>query len=113
MWKTDVMVAVAPGASTPRVHGNAVVQAPLFEVNVSPVGVGSFTTTPTAVDGPMLLTTVVNVMSVPAVAQPELAVLLSWMSAAGVLAGVSVAVSSAGGGSVVVWGGVALGLLVA
>src|SRR5262249_61536933 len=105
MWKTDVMVAVAPGASTPRVHGNAVVQAPLFEVNVNPVGVGSSTTTPTAVDGPTLLTTVVNVMSVPAVAEPELVVLPSCTSAEGVMAVVSVAVSSPGGGSVVPAGG--------
>src|SRR5262249_53697534 len=94
-----------------RVHGNAVRQAPLFEVNVSPVGVGSSTTTPTAVDGPTLLTTVVNVMSVPAVAEPELAVLPSCTSAEGVMAVVSVAVSSPGVGSVVSAGGGALALL--
>src|SRR5262245_762665 len=111
MWKTDVMVAVAPGARAPRVHGNAVRQAPLFEVNVSPVGVGSSTTTPTAVDAPTSLATGVNVMSVPAVAEPELVVLPSCTSAEGVMAVVSVAVSSPGVGSVVPAGGVTLALL--
>src|SRR5262249_22307973 len=112
MWNSEVMVAMAPGASVPRVHGNAVVHAPVFEVNVSPVRVGSSTTTPAAVDGPTLLTTVVNVMSVPAVADPELAVLLTCTSAAGVMAVVSVAVSSPGVGSVVPAGGVTVAPLV-
>ncbi len=111
MWKTEVMVAVAPGASVPRGHGNAVRQAPLFEVNVRPVGVGSCTATPTAVEGPTLVTTVVNVMSLPTIAEPELAVLLTCTSAEAAMAVVSVAVSFPGTGSVVPAGGATVAVL--
>src|SRR5262245_10961429 len=111
MWNSEVMVAMAPGASVPRVHGNAVRQAPVFEVNVNPDGVESSTTTPTAVEGPTLTTTVVKVMSVPAVTEPGLAVLLTCTSAEGAMGVVSVAVSSPGVGSVVPTGGVAVAVL--
>ncbi len=53
------MVCDAPGASEPKEHGNGDVHAPLLETKVRPLGVGSFTTTLVAVDGPALLTTIV------------------------------------------------------
>src|SRR5206468_2581775 len=63
-----VMTACWPGARVPRLHGNAVVQAPALETNVRPAGAGSSTWTPVAVSGPRLATVRVAVMSVPAVA---------------------------------------------
>ena len=37
------MVRVAPAGTVPRLHGNVVTQAPAFETNESPAGVGSLT----------------------------------------------------------------------
>ena len=54
-----VMVLTAPAASVPSAHGEAVVQAPAFDTNVRPGGVGSVTVTATASDGPAFVTTVV------------------------------------------------------
>jgi hypothetical protein len=45
----------------PRLQGNAVVQAPVFETNVRPAGVGSLTTTLPAEAGPLLTTVIVYV----------------------------------------------------
>ena len=53
------MVRVAPTASVPRAQGYAVVQAPLVETNVRPVGVGLFTVVSAATEGPRFVTTVV------------------------------------------------------
>ena len=57
--KVAVIVRVAPAGTTPSVHGKAVVQAPVFDTQVSPAGVGSRTTTPAASDGPVLVTVIV------------------------------------------------------
>ena len=53
------MTRCCPAASDPSAQGNTVVQAPLFETNVSPVGVGSLTVTFSAVAGPLLVTVMV------------------------------------------------------
>ena len=47
-----VIVAELPFAIEGIVQGNGVVQAPLFETNVRPAGVGSLTITFAAADGP-------------------------------------------------------------
>ena len=57
--KVAMIVRVAPGGSVPRLHGKAVVQSPAFATNVRPAGVASLTTTPTASDGPVLVTVIV------------------------------------------------------
>ena len=54
-----VIVTDEPAARFPIVQGNAVVHAPLFEVKVMPAGVGSLTTTPVALDGPLFVTVIV------------------------------------------------------
>src|SRR5262249_30077018 len=54
-----------PGSSVPKAHGKAVVQSPVVEMKVSPEGVGSFTETSTAEDGPALGTTSVSTTSFP------------------------------------------------
>ena len=56
----DVIVAVWPALSVPRLHGYAVVHAPLLETNVRFAGVGSDTVTPVAVDGPLFVTAIVK-----------------------------------------------------
>src|SRR5262245_62205318 len=63
-----VMMRVAPAASVPSAHGNAVVQSPAFDTNVSPAGAGSSTTTAGAVDGPTFVTAIVEVSGVPGTA---------------------------------------------
>ena len=63
-----VITRVAAGASVPSAQGNAVVQSPLFETNVSPAGVGSETTTSRASDGPLLTTVTVYESGAPATA---------------------------------------------
>ena len=57
--KVAVIVRVAPAATTPSAHGKAVGHAPVFDTHVNPGGVGSLTTTPTASDGPVLVTVIV------------------------------------------------------
>jgi hypothetical protein len=47
-----VIVRVAPGGTVPSAQGNAVVQSPAVLTKVSPLGVGSFTVTLAALDGP-------------------------------------------------------------
>src|SRR5262245_21498251 len=60
------MVRDAPGASVPAsVHGNAVVQSPALDTNVSPAGVESLTVTPVATDGPAFVTTIVYTALLP------------------------------------------------
>ena len=54
-----MIVPTAPAASVPSAHGKAVAQAPAFDTNVRPGGVGSVTMTATASDGPAFVTTVV------------------------------------------------------
>src|SRR5205085_6356862 len=56
----DVIVAVCPFVSVPRLHGYALVQAPLLETKVRFAGVGSDTVTPVAVDGPLFVTAIVK-----------------------------------------------------
>ncbi len=51
-----VIVRVAPAVTVPTAQGNAVLQAPLFEMKVSPAGVGSATETAAASLGPLLVT---------------------------------------------------------
>jgi hypothetical protein len=53
----------------PRLQGNALVQAPVFETNVRPVGVGSLTTTLPAEAGPLFTTVIVYVMFWPGLAE--------------------------------------------
>jgi hypothetical protein len=50
-----VIVRVSPGARVPSAQGNAVVQSPLVEANVSPLGVAFATLTASASDGPLLV----------------------------------------------------------
>ena len=50
------MVRVWPEASAPRLQGNGVVHAPVFETNVRPGGVGSSTVTSCAAAGPAFVT---------------------------------------------------------
>jgi hypothetical protein len=57
--KVLVMVPVWPEAIVPKLQGNAVVQAPAFDTNVNPEGVGSLTCTEQAAPGPLFVTTVV------------------------------------------------------
>ena len=57
--KVAVIVRVAPAGTTPSAHGKAVVQASVVDTNTRPVGVASFTTTPAASDGPLLVTVIV------------------------------------------------------
>ena len=59
MAKVAVIVRGAPGGSVPRAHGKAVAQAPAFETNVRPGGVGSVSVTPAASDGPAFVTVIV------------------------------------------------------
>src|SRR5262245_14640774 len=54
--KVVKMICDAPAASGPRVHGKAVVQAPLLDTNVSPAGGGSVTVAPATSDGPLFVT---------------------------------------------------------
>ena len=57
--KVAVIVRVPPAGTTPSVQGKAVVHAPVVDTQVNPGGVGSRTTTPTASDGPVLVTVIV------------------------------------------------------
>jgi hypothetical protein len=56
--KVAVIVRVTPAGIVPRLQGNAVVQSPAFDMNVSPAGVGSLTVTDAASDGPALVTVI-------------------------------------------------------
>src|SRR5437762_3539154 len=90
------MRAVCPTVSVPRLHGNAVVQAPLFETNVRPAGVGSVTTTFAALAGPLLSTSIVKFTKPPGFALdgPVLAMLTSaFVGVTGVLLIVVVALA--------------------
>ena len=49
----------APAGTVPSAHGKAVVQSPAFDTKVSPAGVTSVTTTPSAFDGPAFVTAIV------------------------------------------------------
>ena len=49
----------APAGTVPSAHGKAVVQSPVFDTQVSPVGVTSATTTLSAFDGPAFVTVIV------------------------------------------------------
>src|SRR5215831_13511783 len=102
-----MIVTLAPAARVTRVHGKAVVHAPVFETKVSPVGVESVTTTFVAIDGPLLLTVIVNGTLVPAMACSG-PVFSTATSAAAVIVLVSVALLFAGAGSGVSAGGVTL-----
>jgi len=54
-----LIVAPAPGARVPMLHGNDVQNVLLTGPAVVPMGVGSFTCTPVAVEGPLLITLIV------------------------------------------------------
>ena len=55
-----VIVRVAPAGTAPSAQGNAVVQSPAFDTNVSPAGVGSVRDAPPAAsDGPSFVTVIV------------------------------------------------------
>jgi len=56
-WNVAVIVDDAPAARPPRVHGKPAPHKPPPGTNVRFVGVGSFTTTPTASEGPLFVTT--------------------------------------------------------
>ncbi len=53
-----MIVRVAPAATVPKAQGKAPLQAPLFELNVSPAGVASATDTAPASLGPLLVTVI-------------------------------------------------------
>jgi hypothetical protein len=59
---------VVPFAIVPRAHGNAVVQLPLFETKVRPVGVGSLTLRFCESLGPLFLRVIVYETFMPGVA---------------------------------------------
>src|SRR5438270_12533581 len=63
------MVAVAPDAIVPKLHGKTVAQLPEFETNVRPAGVVSATETAVATLGPLFVTTTVNTTFCPATAE--------------------------------------------
>src|SRR5215475_15170325 len=105
------MVALCVGPSVPSMHGYAVVQAPLLDMNTSPGGVGSVTTTLAAADGPKFFTTTVNPAVSPAVA-PAGPVFVIVTSAMGVIVVVSVAVLFSGAGSGVSAGEVTVAVFV-
>ena len=63
-------LGLPPLAMEPSEHGNAVAQAPLFDTKVRPDGVGSATTTPAALPGPLLVTVIVNWAVSPGVVLP-------------------------------------------
>src|SRR5262245_66236367 len=83
-----VMVALAPGARIGTVQGNAA-HAPVIVPKPSPAGGGSSMTTPVAVDGPALVTTIVKVAVLPAVTLMGVPALATWTSAIGVIVVVS------------------------
>src|SRR5262249_7421561 len=60
------MVTLALGASVARVQGNDA-QGAVLDLKVRPSGVSPLTVTSVATDGPLLLTMMVNITSVPAV----------------------------------------------
>jgi hypothetical protein len=66
MLYVTLIVLLAPGASVPRVQGNAVVQSPVLETKVNPAGVGSVTLTLVALLGPSLVMVSAKVTFVPA-----------------------------------------------
>ncbi len=53
------MVRVCPDGTVPSAHGNGVLQAPVVETKLRPVGVTSATETPAASEGPLLVTVIV------------------------------------------------------
>ena len=53
------MVSGVPVDTVPSVHGKATRQSPAFDTKVSPAGVASVTTTPSAFDGPVFVTVIV------------------------------------------------------
>ena len=55
----EVMLTICPFVIVPGAHGYAVVQPPLFEMNVNAAGVGSATVTLEADDGPLFVTVIV------------------------------------------------------
>jgi hypothetical protein len=57
--KVLVIVFVWPGVIVPRAHGNALVQAPVFEEKLVPAGVGSATETAAASEGPLFVMVIV------------------------------------------------------
>jgi hypothetical protein len=61
-----VIVRTCPAVIVPRLHGNGVAQAPLFETNVVCAGVGSATVTFAASEGPLFVTVIVYVAFCPA-----------------------------------------------
>jgi hypothetical protein len=69
MLKVALMVAVCPAVIVPRLQGNGVVQAPLFETNVVPAGAGSLTLTLPADAGPPFVTVMVYVTFCPGLAE--------------------------------------------
>jgi hypothetical protein len=102
------IVRVPPGATVPSAHGNAVVQSPLVLTNVRPVGVGSDTETPVALDGPLFVSVMVYVTFVPGSTEGG-PVFESARSALGASAFTSVLVAAVG--SVVPTGGAAVAVL--
>lgn len=87
--------------TVPRLHGNAVVQAPVLLTKTKPGGVISATTTLSAFEGPLFVTVMLNVTFVPGVAVTGAA--LSNDKSASVVAGtVAMPVLFAGFGSGVV-----------
>src|SRR6266540_3748536 len=83
------MVRLCPGGIEPSAQANAVVQAPLFETKVRPVGAGSWTETFSAWFGPLLVTVKVYTAFVPnvAVAGPVFVIARSATVGAGGLGG--------------------------
>src|SRR3989304_6281992 len=54
-----VYTTLVPGATVPGAQGKAPLQAPLFELNVSPAGIASATDAAAASLGPLLVTVIV------------------------------------------------------
>ena len=104
-------VLLAPGFSEPTLHGNAVVQSPVFDTKVRPGGVGSASMTFCAVDGPSLVTPTTKV-TMPGGVTDSGPDLLAMRSADAAIVVMSVEVLLEGSGSVVPAGGATVAVFV-
>jgi hypothetical protein len=96
-----VIVRVAPAGTMPRVHGKALVQAPLLESKLSPTGVGSVTDTLVASLGPLFVTVIVKTAVWPGVTDAGPALVIARSAAAGFTVTAAVCASFPGLGSLV------------
>jgi hypothetical protein len=94
-----VIVLVCPFAIVPRLHGKAVMQAPVLETKFNPGGVGSLTLTFCESLGPLFLTVIVYETFVPgvALAGPVLVISRSPLASTGAVTVLELFAASASG----------------